>query len=358
MRSFSLFPHIESVGTSVPKTSYSQNEVLEYFDERNPKIIKIFKNSFIEKRHFTRSLTNDRHHQKNRAALTEEHLNGSIKLARDSVSNCLKGTNFDIKDIDQIVCVTSTGFLTPGLSAYIIRELGFRRNVKKVDIVGMGCNADMNGLQVATNFVSQGQNRLSLVICVEVCSATRFYDGNIYNAVANSLFADASATILVSSYEKGKIDQKPLLIDFESLSLVDYIDDMRFLEKDNALSFFLSKDIPYVIGKNIDLPISRILERNNLEKENIIHWVLHGGGKKVIDAVQEKMGLPDAALYDTRSILRRYGNVSSCSYIFAYESLLNRIGHFENNDHVMLIAMGPGTTIEVGLLSWQVRNHI
>lgn len=349
-----LVPYIENVGTAIPEFKFTQNDVLKYFREENTKNINIFENSHIEKRHFVVPLgsENNNYSPKNRASLTTEHLLGSILLAKQSISKCMSKSNFSIDDVDQIVCVSSTGFLTPGLSAYIIRELNLKNNINKVDIVGMGCNAGMNGLQVSNNFVSMKPNRISLLVCVEICSATRFYDGSVPNAVVNSLFADGSATMLVSSHEMQKTNQHPRIVDFETLNLVQYIDDMRFLEFGDALTFYLSKEIPFVIGENIIQPVLNLLERNNLHKNDISYWVLHGGGKKVIDAIQQKLNLPDSAFVDTRKVLREYGNLSSCSYIFAYEKLLCRINKFKQGDKALVIAMGPGTTIEVGLLRW------
>ncbi|MEY4095999.1 MAG: hypothetical protein RLZZ53_3198, partial [Acidobacteriota bacterium] len=95
----------------------------------------------------------------------------------------------------------------------------------------------------------------------------------------------------------------------------------------------------------------RLLARHGLEKTAIRHWLVHSGGKKVIDAIERHLGLPADALRHTRAVLREYGNLSSASVLFALERL-NGEGIAQKGDLGVLIAMGPGTSIETALLRW------
>jgi polyketide synthase Type III len=65
-----------------------------------------------------------------------------------AIDACLKDAAADVSDIAHLCCVTSTGFLTPGLTALLIRDMGIAPHCGRVDVVGMGCNAGLNALGV------------------------------------------------------------------------------------------------------------------------------------------------------------------------------------------------------------------
>jgi predicted naringenin-chalcone synthase len=78
---------------------------------------------------------------------------------------------------------------------------------------------------------------------------------------------------------------------------------------------------------------------------------LHSGGKKVIDSIVENLSLPEESVRYTRNILKRFGNVSSAAVIFALGELLDE-GIAKEDDYGVLMAMGPGSSIETTLLRW------
>ncbi|MCA9583703.1 MAG: type III polyketide synthase, partial [Myxococcales bacterium] len=98
-------------------------------------------------------------------------------------------------------------------------------------------------------------------------------------------------------------------------------------------------------------PVERLLARAGLKKRQISHWVVHSGGKKVIDSIKYNIGLSNHDLRHTRSVLRDFGNVSSGSFLFSLSRLFEEARPVAG-DFGVLVAMGPGTSIETGLVQW------
>ncbi len=121
-------------------------------------------------------------------------------------------------------------------------------------------------------------------------------------------------------------------------------------------SFFLDRDIPYVIGFNIREPLERLLERHELDFAAIKHWVLHTGGGAVIDSVKLSLGLEEHDVRHTRSVLRDYGNISSGSFLVSLERLLAE-GGVSPGDRGVMVTMGPGAQIETALLEFGQEGH-
>lgn len=220
-----------------------------------------------------------------------------------------------------------------------------------MDLVGMGCNAAINGLQAASAVAQSKPGANGLLVCIEICSAAYTINQNLSTAVVNSLFGDGAAAIVIRSDAKDSWQQGPSVLDFEPHVMSESIGAMRYNLEGSRLSFHLERDIPYVIGRNSHIPVDDLLARNGLDRKDIKHWVLHSGGKKVIDAIVDNLQLPEDAVRHTRSILRRLGNVSSGAVIFALNELFKE-GIAKQGDYGVLMAMGPGASIETSLLKW------
>lgn len=346
--------HLLEVSTSTPPRSYTQQQILDWMQEADPKMHRLFHNSHIERRFLDLpEPVGGEIPEESAQDLVDKHLRGALRMGRETILAVLARRRVSIADVEFLVCVSSTGFLCPSISAHLSKSLGMPNNMRRVDIVGMGCNAAVNGLHSATSMAVARPGRYGLLVCLEVCSAAYARGRKMSTAVVNSLFGDGGGTLLIqaSQPDAASSEPTPAALDFEPFILTDAIDAMRFDLEDGRLSFFLDKNIPHVIGEHVAIPVDRLLARHGLEKSAIRHWLVHSGGKKVIDAIERHLGLPADALRHTRAVLREYGNLSSASVLFALERL-NGEGVVQKGDLGVLIAMGPGTSIETALLRW------
>lgn len=342
-----------SVGTATPPRRYTQEEVLELYGEKDWKIRSIFLGGHIETRHlYLPEPVNGTMPDETPQELIDKHLRGALEIGPQAVRECLEPLGLAPFNIDYLCCISTTGFLCPGLSAHLVKAMGFRENVQRADILGMGCNAGLNGLQAVTRFAQANPGKLGLLVCIEICSAAYVYNRTLNTAVVNSLFGDGAAALLVQWRDTdGEELSAPVVVDFESHIIPEAIRAMRFDLEDGKLSFFLDRDIPYVIGMNVRKPVSRLLGRHDLKIRTIRHWLVHSGGKKVIDAIAYNLGITHYDLRHTVSILRHYGNLSSASFLFSYKEFC-RENAARPGDLGVAVTMGPGTTIETALLAW------
>lgn len=145
---------ILGVGTAVPPSSYTQREILDIFGIEDPKIRSIFMQSAIERRflHLPPESADGGRVMETQGQLLAKHKANGIEMGARAVQDCLKRAGAEPSDIRFLVCVTSTGFLTPGFSAHLIKELGLRPDTSRLDVVGMGCNAGLNGLTATSGW--------------------------------------------------------------------------------------------------------------------------------------------------------------------------------------------------------------
>ncbi|MFI1863891.1 3,5-dihydroxyphenylacetyl-CoA synthase DpgA [Streptomyces jumonjinensis] len=360
-----LVPRIVGVGTSATPTSYTQREVLDTFRITDPKIRGVFLNSAIDRRHLTLPPEDPDgvRLSEPQGDLLDKHKALAIEMGAEALRACLKRAGAELSDLRHLCCVTSTGFLTPGLSALLIRELGIDRHCSRSDIVGMGCNAGLNALGVVSGWATAHPGELAVVLCAEACSAAYAMDSTMRTAVVNSLFGDGAGAIALTAEAETADDaaadgtdaapEGPGVLKFASCIIPEALDAMRYdWDRDQGrFSFFLDPQIPYVVGAHAELTVDRLLQGTGLRRSDIKHWLVHSGGKKVIDAVIVNLGLTRHDLRHTVGVLRDYGNVSSGSFLFSYERLLDE-QITAPGDYGVLMTMGPGSTIETALVRW------
>ena len=346
-------PRILAVGTANPPDYYSQTDILDLFRVANPMVRSMFQASHIDGRHLVLPEPGeDGIPREDQEVLLRKHRKWSLKLAKEAIDKTLQQEGLQTSDIDYLCCITSTGLMLPGLTAMFIKHLGFRVDCHRTDVVGMGCNAGLNGLNPTANWCAANPGRNALMVCCEVNSALYVYDDTMATGVVNSLFGDGCAAVLLRA-EPSDDRLRPAVVDFYSHIIPEAWGAMRYnwASEHGKFSFYLDRDVPYVLGIHAETPINGLLNKHGLKRRDIDHWIVHSGGKKVIDAIKYNIGITEYDVRHTVGILKRFGNLGSGSFLFSYQRLIEE-GQIKPGDRAVMMTMGPGSTIETALLHW------
>lgn len=347
MRNTSGCPQLIAIGTETPSQKYTQAEVLAAFGIADKKINKIFSHSHIKSRHLCLPDPNAAGNipDESPAALLQKHQRVALEIGQSAIKKALTKAALIPQDIDYIAVVSTTGLLCPSLTALYVKALGLRSDVYRIDIVGMGCNGGLNGMQPVVNFCALYPEAIGLLLCVEVCSAMYVMDESLNAAVVNSLFGDGAAAVVISAKPFPDIPSGPKILGFTSHIIPEAIDAIRLNFQDNKYALYLDKQIPYLLGLHVQTPVDNLLRRFNRKRRHIQHWVIHSGGRKVIDSIKYALNITEYDVRHTAHVLQHYGNLSSASFLFSHEQLLQE-GVARSGDSVLMMTMGPGSTLE------------
>ena len=348
-------PAILGVGTSLTPDRHPQEKLGRCFAPNDPKSRRFFDHPHIHARHVQLPPVDpiSGHFKiETTGELLAKHRKFSVRQSREAMDRALADARVTIREIDFLCCVTSTGFTVPGLSAQLIKEAGLRANCQRIDIVGMGCNAGLNALNVTSAWCSANPGKRAVVVCAEICSAIYAPGDTEQNAIVNSLFGDGIAAVVLSTTEPPCL--APRLLGFESHLIPEHSDSLRFDWDDVAhrFSFVVQKETPKVLAENFPTPLRTILSRHALTATDVKHWLVHSGGAAILDAIERKLDLPSESFRHTRSVLRDFGNVSSGSIFFTYDRL-RREKTVRPGDFGVIATMGPGLTIELAIVKWE-----
>ena len=331
------------------------------FKITDPRMRAIYSAAHIQTRCLA-ELSDEQERCTTQGQLLAKHLRWAKKMAEKAVPSACEKAGVRLEQIEFLVVCTTTGFLAPGLSAHVAQHLGLSQHVQRVDIVGMGCHAGLNTMCTAAHWAEANPGAPALMLCIEVVSAGYMWDSakpDMAMALTNSLFGDGSAAaVLVCPTAQRPIRStaaapKPMLYGFESMLVPDTLNSLcyEWLDEYHKFSFTISPQVPYLMGLKIPIMVGRLLDKFRLKREDISHWVVHSGGKKVLDCVMYSLGLSKHAIRHSLSSLKVMGNMSSGSFLWAYDSLLKEEG-CKPGDFGVFITMGPGAGIECAL--WRV----
>ena len=338
-------PRILAVGTAVPPTSFTQDELIDIFGYTDPRHRNLFRQSGIERRHFFVDGTRTRPDE-DVDQLAARFEAGSVTLGMQAIHTCLAHRGLDPSQIDFLATTTCTGRLVPSLDARLVRACGFRDDVQRVHVGDTGCASAIVALQQASNYLHAFPGRRALVVAVELCSTTYTLDDTLETVVANAIFADGAGAVLLGTEGEGCT-----VVGHRTIIRSEYLDCMGFTFPGGRPRVRLSKDVRRIAPVMMGELTERILKEHGLRREDVRFWILHSAGRRVLERAQRDLELTDDEVAFSRDVLRRFGNLSSATVLFVLDEVLEH-GQPRRGDRGVMIALGPGFAAEGALLHW------
>ncbi|HRO15951.1 MAG TPA: type III polyketide synthase, partial [Paracoccus sp. (in: a-proteobacteria)] len=196
--------HLLGLATALPPHVLTQAEVVDraraILAPRFPqfdRLLPAFDNAGIEKRHSVVPMDwfpaprgwVDR---------TEAYVAGASDLFRAAAGRALDRAGLAAADVDVIVTVSSTGIATPTLEARTALQMGFRPDVMRVPVFGLGCAGGVSGLALAHDLAAARPGAVVLMVAVETCTLL-FRMDRLQKAdiIATALFGDGAAAAVL-----------------------------------------------------------------------------------------------------------------------------------------------------------------
>jgi alkylresorcinol/alkylpyrone synthase len=277
-------------------------------------------------------------------------LDGALDVGARACRDALAAANVRADEVDAFFVSTVTGVVSPSLDARLVGPLGLRSDVKRLPLFGLGCVAGAAALARAADHVRGTPDGVALVLTVELCSLTlQRDDRSVANLISSGLFGDgAAAAVVVGERHRAN---GPRIAATRS---VFYPDTERVMGWDigaHGFRIVLSADVPVVARERVPADVDAFLRAHGLARGDIVRWIAHPGGPKVLRALQDGLALDAHALRHSWQCLARAGNLSSASVLMILEATLADAAP-RPGEHGLMLAMGPGFCSELVLLRW------
>jgi alkylresorcinol/alkylpyrone synthase len=334
-----------SLATAVPEFPFDQRLAAErsraFFGHRMAeyeRLANVFAATGVEQRYSVQptSWFAESHSWPDRTAA---YVSGASSLFAQVALRAIASAGLRAADIDAVVTVSSTGIMTPSLEARVLPELGFRTDVERTPVFGLGCAGGVTGLAIASRLASARPGTTVLLVAVELCTlAFRLDRAQKVDVIAMSLFGDGAAAAILSSDPS-----LPAVATFTGATehlWPETLDIMGWGVDDVGLGVHLSRSLPAFLAQRYRPSFDEALVRLNLTREQIGRVVCHPGGTKVLEAIETALVLPTGTLDHERSVMREFGNMSAPTVMFVLERAI-AAGLPAN---AVLAALGPGFT--------------
>ena len=267
-----------------------------------------------------------------------------VALAEPAVRAALEQSGCSPRDVTHLLLCSSTGFFSPGPDVLLMQRLGMRRDVKRTVIGFMGCFLAFQGLAAADQIVRADPDAIVVQVCVDLCTLHFQKSRDVGDLVVNALFADGCA---VAVFGAARPDALVEVVTTASLADADNLGKMTWKIGDTGFEMFLSGEIPALLGESVAPFTRELLASAGLDRADVDGWVVHPGGRKIIEAVRDGLGLQDEDVATAFRVLRDYGNMSCPTMMFVLDEHRREA---PEAGYSVALGFGPGLGIEGAVL--------
>lgn len=268
------------------------------------------------------------------------------KLAYEAANKAINKWGGDSSAISHVISVSCTGMIAPGIEFELMKRLNLKLSTQRLGINFMGCFGAFNGLSVAQSFARENPKHRILLVCTELCSLHFQIDQTPDNMLANSLFSDGAAAVIVGAEPTANETTLWKISHKASLALDNTMDKMKWEVGDHGFVMKLSHTVPVLLGRQIKTFIQ------SLNYEDFSYhqcdWAIHPGGKSIIQVIEKALKLDKSLTQASWDTLADYGNMSSATFLFVLKRLLDLKS---SQKWTVGVGFGPGLSIEGILLS-------
>jgi len=350
---------IISIATSVPDHCHKQSDILHFMqdiyslDDADKRKLKfLYDHSGIDTRY---SVIADYGSTAHRSFIPEQKdaafpsLEQRMKIFdKEALSISVKAIGRCLHDIitpqqiTHLITVSCTGMSAPGLDLALMEEMKLPPDIFRTSVNFMGCYAAIHALKLAKMICDSEVDAKVVLVCTELCTLHFQKEFTEDNAASSLLFADGCAAVLVSNNIQHA----------NALSLRGFYShveqkgksDMAWQLSSKGFLMTLSSYVPQLIQEDINRLVEAAAKHNHVSVQDITHWCIHPGGKRILDMIQKQLQLCDGSLAYSRDVLSRYGNMSSPTVLFVLKEMMDQ----RNSEPAKILGMafGPGLTME------------
>ncbi len=302
---------------------------------------RIWRSSGIETRHAVADPRHDDISQVGTGERMQRFIEAAMPLGADAVTDALKAAGLPASEVGLFAVVSCTGYTTPGLDIRLADQLGMSPAVQRLHLGHMGCYAALPGLGAVSDFVTARQ-KPAVLLCAELTSLhVQPATDDLQQVVAHALFSDAVAAVVLEPDAAAgwEVLATEAVTDPTTSALMTWdVTDLGF-------KMGLSPEVPAVLGRHAAPAIEALLAPRGLRVEDVAHWAVHPGGRRIVEVVGQALGLAEDQLAPSYQVLRDAGNCSSATVLLVLDQVTAEPG-----EYAVAMAFGPGLTLYSTLL--------
>jgi predicted naringenin-chalcone synthase len=336
---------VNDIAVANPASSYTQAQMLELLGLADNAFAQtIFARCGVERRHFELTPDTLATTLQERTVQTEEQL---LRLATEAIDRL----DVDPEQIGTVITATYYSLGGPTLAHKLLGHYGMDPSTDKYHVVGVGCASAVPLFKMASQSMRDHPGKHALVVAAESITGflTAVDEGDEQvKTIGSSLFGDGCAAAVLTN---GASTAGPSILAARQHQIADTLGTVHF-RLDGADSFMqIGRELPKLARRQLLELVSDFLAEAGTDVDAIDHWIVHPGGRGIIDGVQIGLGLTDEDVEISRDVLARFGNMGTPSSFYVLRETIARRAP-QPGERGLMVTIGPGVTVGLMLLSW------
>jgi predicted naringenin-chalcone synthase len=338
-------PRISGLELADAEMSFSQDEVLTMLEMKGDEFAeRIFGRCGVQRRHLNLNGESLATTLQGRTAQIEEELFGYAVQAFDRLE-------VDPLEIGTVVTATLYSLGGPTLAHRMVDHYEMDPSTDKYHVLGVGCASAVPLMRLVAQSMREHPDRKGLVVAAESMAGILMRasaEDTRAKVVGSSIFGDGCAVALLDGSpeaEGPQIMASKVHQIGRSLGAVK----LELAAEDSYLH--LDRDLPDRAGAGLRALVEDFLAAHDLSPAAIDHWLVHPGGRRIIESVQEALDLCDEQVGISYDVLANHGNVGTPSILYVLRRTIDERAP-EPGELGLMVTIGPGITVGLMLLQW------
>lgn len=350
----SASPRIAGLALAHPEESYTQEQVLERLGLADDEFAqRIFARCGVQQR---------------RLRLDERFLDGTVQGRTPEIERMLLAEatravdELDVDPAEIGVVVTSSLYTLAGptLAHRLIEHYRMDPATDKYHVVGVGCASAVPLVRLAGQTLAGRvgeQGNKALVVAAESMSgilSRAGEDDERSKIVGSSIFGDGCAAAVIEPGEDEGLAGDlagPTVVASKVHQVADSLDAVRMQLEPHDSYLHLIRELPDIAAEGLGELADEFLAANGLDRDGVDRWLLHPGGRRIIESLQDGLGLTREQARSSFDVLAEHGNIGTPAIFYVLERSL-RQRPAQPGERALMVTVGPGVTVGLMLLRW------
>ncbi len=272
------------------------------------------------------------------------------ELMRHSV-RAVDRLGLDPQGIGTMVSSSLYSLGCPTLAHRLADHYAMDPTTDKYHITGVGCASAVPLMRLAASSLHQHPGRDSLIVAAESMSSILMHatdEDPRAKTVGSAIFGDGCAAAVISADPDA---DGPMILASQVHQIGGTLGavSLAFSAEDSYLH--LARELPDLAGAGLPAVADKFLRGNGLERAAIDHWLLHPGGRRIIENVQSALALSDEQAELSWEALANHGNMGTPSIFYVLQDTMTRRDP-QPGERGLAVTIGPGVTVGLMLLQW------
>jgi predicted naringenin-chalcone synthase len=245
---------------------------------------------------------------------------------------------------DDLIHVSCTGYVSPSGAQKIVSKRDWGQTTTVTHAYHMGCYGSFPAIRMGLGFLNSGKNQVDIVHTELCCLHSNPSLHQLDQLVSQSLFADG----FIKYSAVHKTDQNHLkVLAIQEEIIPNSTKAMTWDVVEWGFKMFLAKEVVVLIARHLPAYLARLTKKANIKGEPL--FAVHPGGPKILNHVQNLLGLSDKQMSYSFQVLKEFGNMSSATLPHIWQKILND-DSVPAHTPIISLAFGPGLSISGGIL--------